>query len=156
MDAYSPVDVDRACNCRISSARNKNFNRSRSAVGEIGRSLEWPAFELQVSRIPIRTRRCFDRVLRRARLRELANWGAVSCDSNPDWLLADLRRRALFIGRRLRGRSWNSVRAPRLAIRVPESRQTGSGFGVEAAVPAANPKSRARHGRHYTLFSYLA
>src|SRR5438552_12862513 len=136
MDARISGDVDRVIDRRIGRPRDQSHHGSGAAIGKIRTKLERTAPELQVSRIPIRTRRCFDRVLRRARLRELANWGAVSCDSNPDWLLADLRRRALFVGRRLRSGAWNSVRAPRLAIRVPESRQTGSGFGVEAAVPA--------------------
>jgi len=57
----------------------------------------------------------FGRVLRCSYFRELANRAAVSRDSDFDRLLANLRRRTLFVGRDLRGRAWNPLRACRLA-----------------------------------------
>ena len=115
MDPHFLVDGDRVVDRGVSIARDRNFNWSRATVGEIGRSLERPALERQISRVSLGTRDSFGRVFRGACFRELANRTAVPRNSDFDWLLADLWRRTLFVGRDLRGRAWNPLRACRLA-----------------------------------------
>ncbi len=94
------------------------------SVGEIGRGLERPALELQISRVSIRTRDCFDRVLCRPCFCELANRSAVFDDPDFNRLLAHLRRSALFIGRGLCSDSWNLVCTFGLALYPSQNRKS--------------------------------
>ncbi len=126
MDAHFLVDVDRSVDCGTYRARDQGFHRPSATVGEIGRSLERSEFQLQISRVSVRARGCFNRVLRCSYFRELANRAAVSRDSDADRLFANLRRRALFIGRGLCRRSRNVMRDSCCAL-FPENRKSAIG-----------------------------
>ena len=127
MDPHFSVDVDCVVDRGIGGARGQDFDRPGSSFSEIRTSLEWPALELKISRVPVRARRCFDRILRCSCFRELATRSAVFDDPNSNWLLSDLRWRALFIGRHLCGDSGNLVCDSGLALHPPPNRRSEIG-----------------------------
>jgi hypothetical protein len=78
--------------------------------------MERAAPELQISRVPFWSRRGIDVLFCGLVLSEPADRPRVFANSNPDRVLANVRGRALFIGRRFRSLAWISVRLPRRAI----------------------------------------
>ena len=120
MDAHLPVDVDRVVDRRTGRARDQDFHGPRTTVREIRARLERPAFNwFQISFVPVRSRRRVERIFWRAPSGQPSNRDCLPAYSSADRFLAHLHRRALFIGRRLRGDSWNSLRDSGLAIRSP-------------------------------------